>query len=778
MLMKSVHQSDPALLQNVLSALPGGVLFCQALRSLDGTLTDLRLTMLNAVAERDLGRRAVDAVGQSFGQLFPDLAKTGLFERYRQVVETGQPARFEYQFTRPGQHMPAWLDVSVVRLDDGLMVLYNDITQIKAGPEAAPLANFFERAFNESVNGMTVFEAVREEDGQISDFRLVTVNAAGLRMNGHRREELLGRMLRQMDPAAGTDGRFEQYVRVCQTGQPFSGEHDHPEHNRWQTMTVVRVPDGILITQTDSPASQGAAAEAARQPAQLLEGILEGVPVGIAVLSAVRSPEGPDFRITNFRVVRTNSVLQKAVCGVVSDVVGRLLTTVFDNASESGLLSRCIMGVELGEPQEFETPHSINGATGWYRVSMAPKEDQLILAVTNITKTRRVQLAHHRQAELLSSVLDGSQNAIIAFDAVRDPAGRIVDFRYMLQNEVNQRRVGRTNEQVLAHTLLEFSPDVASNGLLDHYRRVVETGQPFRQDLAFDFGNGLGWYNMSVVKRADGIVLTVQDKTAERAAEQSLQAHQRQLETTNKELRRLNENLQSFAYVASHDLQEPLRKIQSFGDILLNQHAAQLGTGLNYVERMQAAAGRMSTLIKDLLNYSHIAVRQEVTTPVSLNGIVDATLTDLELVIEETGAVVQVDPLPTVLGEKSQLGQLFQNLLTNALKFRQPGVSPIIRVTARRVAATDLPPSVKPARSSAFYHCIEVADNGIGFEEKYIGRIFQVFQRLHGRSEFAGTGIGLAICEKVAASHGGAITASSQPGQGAIFSVYFPIKEV
>jgi len=150
-------------------------------------------------------------------------------------------------------------------------------------------------------------------------------------------------------------------------------------------------------------------------------------------------------------------------------------------------------------------------------------------------------------------------------------------------------------------------------------------------------------------------------------------------------------------------------------------------------------------------------------------------LTDLELTIEETGAQVEIGPLPTVAGDRSQLGQLFQNLLSNALKFRKPGVTPVIRVGSRQVPAAQLPPAVIPTRRATAYHCIEVSDNGIGFDDKYIDRIFQVFQRLHGKSQYAGTGIGLAICQKVVANHGGAITAISQFGHGAAFIIYLPV---
>jgi light-regulated signal transduction histidine kinase (bacteriophytochrome) len=247
-----------------------------------------------------------------------------------------------------------------------------------------------------------------------------------------------------------------------------------------------------------------------------------------------------------------------------------------------------------------------------------------------------------------------------------------------------------------------------------------------------------------------------------------------ELEEANDLLVRSNDNLQKFAYVASHDLQEPLRKIQQFGDLLRNQYGPHLGNGVDYLERIQSAASRMSTLIKDLLSFSRIATQRDESEPVALNKIVNGTLTTLELVIAETDARIEVEPLPTIAGDASQLGQLFQNLLANALKFRQAGTTPLIQIRANNVLAADLPISVKPARSARRYHRIDVVDNGIGFDEKYLDRIFQVFQRLHGRAEFSGTGIGLAICEKVATNHGGAITASSQPGEGATFSVYLP----
>ncbi|ADB38222.1 PAS domain-containing sensor histidine kinase [Spirosoma linguale] len=256
--------------------------------------------------------------------------------------------------------------------------------------------------------------------------------------------------------------------------------------------------------------------------------------------------------------------------------------------------------------------------------------------------------------------------------------------------------------------------------------------------------------------------------------EQQVQQRTQQLQASVVDLQRSNENLQQFAYVASHDLQEPLRKIQQFGDLLKSQYAQTSGEALVYLERMQSAAARMSVLIKALLNFSQIANQQDTRIPVSLAQVVRDVLSDIDLLRTETQARIEVAPLPVVEGDARQLGQLFQNLLGNALKFRRRDTPPVIQVKSERVIRHELPAGVKPARQVEAYYQIEVIDNGIGFEEQYVDRIFQIFQRLHGKSAYAGTGIGLAICEKVVANHGGAITATSQPGQGATFTIYLP----
>ena len=232
------------------------------------------------------------------------------------------------------------------------------------------------------------------------------------------------------------------------------------------------------------------------------------------------------------------------------------------------------------------------------------------------------------------------------------------------------------------------------------------------------------------------------------------------------ELRRSNGELEQFAYVASHDLQEPLRKIQAFGDRLKTKCAPQLGTeGVDYIERMLSSSKRMRQLINDLLAYSRLTTKTRSFSPVSLTSIAVGILSDLEIRIQQSGATVEVGALPTIDADPLQMRQLFQNLLSNALKFIRPEVPPVVTVSS------DTLPGEHPICKLRF------RDNGIGFDVKYLDRIFQVFQRLHGRGEYEGTGVGLAICHKIVHLHGGDITAESTPGQGATFIVTLPVRQ-
>jgi PAS domain S-box-containing protein len=262
--------------------------------------------------------------------------------------------------------------------------------------------------------------------------------------------------------------------------------------------------------------------------------------------------------------------------------------------------------------------------------------------------------------------------------------------------------------------------------------------------------------------RAIGSVVVFRDVTQTRAL--ALDARR-----AREELERSNRELQDFASVASHDLREPLRKVRAFGDRLFHREGDRLGVeSRDDLDRIQAAAQRMLTLIDDLLDFARLASRERPFERVDLQLIAAEVLDDLAATIEQTGGRVTVDPLPTIDADPLQIRQLFQNLIGNGLKFHRADAAPTVHLAATTCA-------IQPGAVAATV--LEVTDNGIGFEPRHADRIFVPFERLHGRTAYAGTGIGLAICSKIVVRHGGTIVASSQPGVGSSFAVTLPLRQ-
>jgi two-component system, LuxR family, sensor kinase FixL len=257
----------------------------------------------------------------------------------------------------------------------------------------------------------------------------------------------------------------------------------------------------------------------------------------------------------------------------------------------------------------------------------------------------------------------------------------------------------------------------------------------------------------------------VRDITQRKRAQEALKSFAERLARSNREL-------QDFASVAAHDLQEPLRKIQAFGDRLRSRCEADLSEdGKRYLDRIEDAAARMRRLINDLLAFSRVASRGQPFAAVSLNEVAHEVVADLETQIEAVKGRVVLADLPEIDADRTQIGQLLQNLIGNGLKFHAE-TAPVVKVSARLLSGRSSRGSRD--RGGRSWCEISVKDNGIGFDEKYLDRIFTLFQRLHGRHEYEGTGVGLAICRRIAERHGGTISARSKPGQGAEFIVTLP----
>ena len=264
-------------------------------------------------------------------------------------------------------------------------------------------------------------------------------------------------------------------------------------------------------------------------------------------------------------------------------------------------------------------------------------------------------------------------------------------------------------------------------------------------------------------------------KMNEEALERRVSDRTAALLEANTILQQRNSELEQFAYVTSHDLQEPLRKIRIFVDMLQKQDES-VGAGKERLEplgRIRSSADRMAQLIKDLLSYSRLGVADNSFVPTDLNTVVLTALRDFDLLIEETKARVHVSSLPTIDAIPLQMNQLFYNLIGNALKFQRAGVPPVLRISSQRLGAAEITryPNLDQDRT---YYRIVVQDNGIGFHQEFVDKIFVIFQRLNAKERFPGTGIGLAICRKIVQNHRGEIQAIGKEGEGAEFHVLLP----
>lgn len=369
---------------------------------------------------------------------------------------------------------------------------------------------------------------------------------------------------------------------------------------------------------------------------------------------------------------------------------------------------------------------------------------------TDITARKEVEDAYHKSAEAYRTMARNFPNgAVCLFDR---------DFRYLIADGTGLEEAGLSQDLMEGKTIFEVYPPQTCQDIEPDYRAAL-AGQTTVNEVPFA-GRVYKTYTLPVAKENGeifaGMVMT-QDITAQKQAEEWLKIYASKLEQSNREL-------EEFAQVASHDLQEPLRKIIVFGERLKNEAEEHLTEReRDSLERMQNASRRMQTLITDLLAFSRVTTRVQPFTPVNLEKLVQEVIGDLEARISQTGGQVELANLPAIDADPIQMRQLFQNLIGNALKFHRTNITPYIKVYCRIAGDRQVE--------------ILVEDNGIGFDEKYLDRIFTVFQRLHGRNEYEGTGVGLAICRKIVARHHGTITAKSNPGQGSTFIVCLPLQQ-
>lgn len=470
------------------------------------------------------------------------------------------------------------------------------------------------------------------------------------------------------------------------------------------------------------------------------------------------------------KIVRFNRACERATAYTAAEVLDKSFTELFLLPEEIEAVNQVVNELISGRyPNHYDnywvTKHGEKRLISWSNTVLleANGEVEYIVATgVDITKRKQAELtleqtnaALHESEERYSRLFHNRHSPMLLIEPgsamIVDANPAASDFYGWSHEELVQMKITDINQ---------LSPDETQ--LMMGQAKFSAEGK------AFIFNHRLKSGEIRVVEVHSGpislknnqyLFSIIHDITKRKQAEDAIKDYTEKLKQANREL-------QDFSYIASHDLQEPLRKIQLFGERLKNQYQDQLGKeGADYIHRMTNAAQRMDLMLRGLLEYTRITQYGQPRVLVDLNQILQEVLSDLDYRVEQSGAEVLVGPLPQVNADPTQMGQLFQNLIGNALKFFAPDRHPRIQVFSSEQAAEN---------GGKQWIEIRVEDNGIGFNEQYLDRIFQPFQRLHGRTEYDGNGMGLAICRKIVERHGGSITAKSTPGQGAAFIIRLP----
>lgn len=423
---------------------------------------------------------------------------------------------------------------------------------------------------------------------------------------------------------------------------------------------------------------------------------------------------------------------------------------------KSGLHALVEQAIATKVPVMADVHHiSTFGKESWLTANAvtfkSKEEEQVLLTISEITERKRMEEALRESEEHYRLLFEQVRHGFALHEVVCNEAGEPVDYRYLEANPAFETLTGLRAADLIGRTVREVLPNT-EDYWVERFGHVALTGEPVEFN---NYSQELGkYYEVSAYSpRPRQFAVIFSDVTERKRAEQAIQQ-------MTEDLRRSNAELEQFAYVASHDLQEPLRMVSSYVQLLARRYQGKLDKDADdFIAYAVDGAKRMQNLINDLLAYSRVGTRSGESTSVSAEALLGEALSNLQFMIQETGAKITHEQLPMVKGDRIQLTQVFQNLIGNAIKFHGPE-SPCIHVSACQ------------AQNEWVF---SVRDNGIGIDPKFAERIFIIFQRLNDRTQYPGTGIGLAICKRIVLRHGGRIWVESEPGKGSVFYFSLPL---
>lgn len=709
-----------------------------------------------------------------------------------QVMTTGKPVWFEDQlvpFYRNGRmediywtfsYSPAYGDNDEI---NGVFVTCTETTsKVQTIRKLVESEGRFRSLMSEAPIGVVVLSGPQHT--------VALVNNAFGKLIGRTEEELVGKALFEVVPE--TSHFFSQIIESVTDNKESAYLYDHPyfvwlgEEKKTGYLNIVcqtyHEGDnsfGMMVLCSDVT-EQVLAREKVKEAEFRLRSIVESAPFPIAVYT------GKEMRIE----LANQAIMD--VWGKGNDVVGKLYTDVLPELTDQEIFSQVESVYTTGIPfhgrnQRVDLVVDGKLQAYYFNYSFTPLYDfsgNIYGVMNTAAEITDLNLAKQKIEQSERNLRNMILQSPVAMCILMGPE-HVVE----VANDLIIELWGKTPEEVLHKPVFEGLPDAREQGLEQILDNVYNTGERFigkeRQVALLRKGVGeLLYLNFVYEPYRDGdgtiqgimaIAIDVTEQVlARHKIEEIVAQRTRELARVNDDLQRSNEELAQFAYIASHDLQEPLRKIRTFSQMLENNLEEKLDdSARNYFKKINTSSTRMHNLIRDLLDYSELMRKEDVYEDVNLNQILEQVKSDYELLMEQKGATIVSEDLPTIRAIPLQMSQLFGNLIGNALKFSKTGTPPVITISAAVPVADELRAAGLAADRN--YVRLRFADNGIGIKKEFSDRIFKIFQRLHRKSEYEGTGIGLAMCKKIALTHQGDINASGSSENGAVFNVYLPV---
>ena len=681
-------------------------------------------------------------------------------EPFLQLIK--QAAARNKEIDQDIQLAETYYSVSIIpRLEAGYANIYGrDILARWQAEQALKLSEERYRTLFTSVKeGFTLSQAIYDQDGKLFDLRVVEANPAAEIANGLERGQFVGKTWRELWPG-GEENWLEICNKVFLEGQEVRLENHSPAQDLWYEVHHFKAGQDLLgiifIDITDrKTAERKIAAEHEWFRTTLAsigdavvttddQGIITFLNPVAEMLSGWTTREAaglPMAKIFPFINEMTGELADNPIQKVLTDGV------IVGLANHTGLVTRhgSIIPIE-----DSAAPIRVEGG----------KPLGVIMVFRDVTEKRKKEEALSRSEALYHGIARNiPDGAVYVLDH---------DMRILAAEGALIEQIGLSREKMEGHTIFDaFDPETLA--LVEERWRRALAGEFSSYET--EFGGRILWSQYLPLQDETGTVLAAMDLTLDitqrKQAEEALREAESMMKDYAQKLERSNRELQAFAVIASHDLQEPLRKIKSFSDLLETRMVGQVDDQVkDLLDRMRKAVLHMQELIDSLLTYSRVTTKAQPFRRADLNTIASEVLLNLEMQAERLEAKIELGELPKLEADPVQMYQLLQNLIGNALKFHRPGISPVIKVEGKILSS----PRGKGRQSVE----ISVRDNGIGFDMKYLDRIFQPFERLHGRSEYEGTGMGLAICKKIVELHNGTITARSVVGEGTTFIVTLP----